>query len=333
MSGTQPAPPPQYEYTSGPRQWLRKASLIVNDGSGKTLDLSQLRFTFKITQSELQSPNIAWIRVSNPAQTTIDLVRAEFKRVTLSAGYEEGNFGVIFDGEIKQTRRGRENATDTYLEIAAADGDVAYNRGTISVSLAAGATPRDIIDAVMRVLSQEPFGVTLGPLPIEMPAPRMPRGQVLFGMARDVLRRVAQLIDCEWSIQNRVLTFTPRRGYIEGEIVVLTAKTGLVGLPEQTQDGIMARCLLNPNIAPGRRVRLDNSSVQQARFDLSYTGETRNALLPSIASDGLYRVLVIDWTGDTRGQEWYSELTLVSLDPTGVFPLSQVARGRVLPNP
>lgn len=320
-----------YKYISGPRQWLRKSELILRNRNDEKIDLSNLRFTFKLAQSELQSPNTAWIRVYNPSPETAKLVQREFTRVALSAGYQEGNYGIIFDGEVKQVRIGRENSTDTYLEIAAADGDVAYNFSVVNITLAAGSGPLEVIRAAAAAMAGEPFNITLGPIPEDLPPQRLARGRVLFGMAREVLRQIANLIDCDWSILNRVLTFTPRKGYVEGDIIVLTARSGLVGLPEQTQDGVQARCLLNPRILIGRRVMIDNKSVQQTRFDLSYTGEVRNSMIPKISADGLYRVLSIDYAGDTRGQEWYCDLVLLTLDPTSPQPIAQVARGRFTP--
>ena len=38
--------------------------------------------------------------------------------------------------------------------------------------------------------------------------------------------------------------------------------------------------------------------------------------LATVANNGLYRVLQVDHVGDTRGQEWYSNIIGLSLDPT-----------------
>lgn len=326
MSGTKSDPQLGGVYIGGPRQWLRKCSLLVSRPDGQALDLSQLRVTFKILQAEIQTPNVAWIRVYNPAPDTVRRIgpQREFTRVILQAGYEEGNFGIIFDGQIKQAKHGRDNAIDTYLEIAAADGDTAYNSAVVSLTLAAGSTTRDIINQAARAMA--PYNVTLGPLPDNLPNTRLPRAITLHAMARDVMRAAAAWAGCNWSIVNGQITFTPVGGYVEGEAVVLTAYTGMVGMPEQTQDGIMVRCLLNPRIFPGRRIKLDNDSIQQARLNLSYTGELQNEQLPPLQNDGFYRVVAVDWVGDTRGQEWYNELTCLSIDPTAMVPISQASR-------
>jgi hypothetical protein len=72
----------------------------------------------------------------------------EFNTVTLQAGYEGGNFGIIFQGSIKQTATGRERNVDSYVDIWAADGDEWTNFSVISQSLAAGQTPQQVITAI-----------------------------------------------------------------------------------------------------------------------------------------------------------------------------------------
>lgn len=320
-------------YTSGPRQWLRKSQLVVGNREGSGLDLSELRFSFKIQQAEIQTPNAAWIRVYNPFRDTVQRIgattsEAEFKRVTLHAGYQDGNYGLIFQGDIKQARYGRDNATTTYMEILASDGDEAYNFATVSMTLAAGSSPRDMIQQAANAMAQ--FGVTLGPLPDTLPNVTLPRAITLHAMARDVMRAVSAWSGCNWSIVNGVITMTPTNGYVEGEAVVLTAYTGMIGMPEQTEDGLRVRCLINPKIFPGRLIKVDNKSVQQARFGLQYGAEVRNEtiarIFPTTGNDGYYRVIAVDVEGDTRGQEWYYDLICYSIAPGAMTPLSAPQR-------
>lgn len=101
-------------------QYKRKASLLLVDDD-EVLDLSNLRFRFQVKAMDVESPNNAAIRVYNLSRDTLVKIRGEFSRVILQAGYDN-NFGVIFDGTIKQFRIGREGTTDTYLDILAADG-------------------------------------------------------------------------------------------------------------------------------------------------------------------------------------------------------------------
>ncbi|MDI3308517.1 MAG: hypothetical protein QJR07_15605, partial [Acetobacteraceae bacterium] len=285
---------------SGSAQWIRKVKLIVAEDGGHALDLSEMRIVFTVQQSTIQTPNQARIRVYNLSEETTQRVQLEFTKVILQAGYT-ANLGNIFAGEIRQVRRGRESATDTYLEIIAGDGDRPYVWGTVNFSLAAGATHRDVIEAVVKEL--KPYGVTLGYLP-PLPETRAVRGQAFSGMARDVLREIAAELDMTWYIENGQIIFLPKNGYIPGEAVVLNSASGLIGMPEQTIGGIEARCLLNPRIHVGRLVHINNRDINEGRISLARTDGAAfgNHLLlhgeARIADDGFYRVLCADHIGD-----------------------------------
>ena len=105
------------------------------------LDLSQFHFKFDIRYSDVPTPNTAIFRVYNLGQRTIDTIIKEYTEIVLSAGYDNAQYGTIFQGNITQFRRGKEDNVDSFLEIQAADGDVPYNFGFVNFSLPAGSTP------------------------------------------------------------------------------------------------------------------------------------------------------------------------------------------------
>jgi hypothetical protein len=308
------------------RLYKRKISAIVGN-SQRAIELSPLRCVFEIHQWELQTPNNVRLTVYNPAPATVHAAESEFTRVVIQAGYEDGPFGTIFEGTIIQAFAGRENATDTYLQIIGSDGDAAYNFGVVAKALASGATTEDEWKAIAEAMT--PHGVVLGYLPSDLPKRQLPRGKVMFGMARDFARELAESGEQSWSIQNGKLQVIPKDGYLPGPAIVLTAKTGLVGLPQRTQEGIRLRCLLNPELAVGRAIQLDNRSVQDLPLSTAYRAEATNLQFLSevrLDADGFYRVLAVDHVGDSRGSDWYSDVTAIALrDPP---PLTQVQKGR-----
>lgn len=293
------------------RQYLRRCNLLVSTASGAGLDLSDLRIQFYVKKSDAQTPNAADIRIYNVEPNTIARIQREFSRVVLQAGYE-ANFGVIFDGNIKQVRSGRENGTDSYLDIAAGDGDSAYNFSVINTTLAAGATQADQIDALAGSMASR--GVRRGHTG-DTGQVKLPRGKALYGMSRDRLRQSAEASNTTWSIQDGKLQFVPRTGVLPGQAIVLSSKTGLVFQPEQTNEGIKARSLLNPNLRVGGSVRISERDVLAAIVP-GTSGDAQVNRPPDIASDGLYRVLVTEHSGDTRGNDWYSDITCLDIDST-----------------
>lgn len=309
-------------------KWIRKCTLLLRNAEN-VLDLSALRVTFNIQNADVESPNNAVIRVYNLAPDTVTLIRGQFTEVTLNAGYENGNFGAIFQGTIKQFKIGRESATDTYLDIYASDGDIGYNQGVINQSIAAGATANQVGKAIAATMST--IGSDFGSLLISDQYFPALRGQVLFGMSRARLRNLASTLDASWSIQNGQVVMIDNTGYRDGEVVNINIQTGLIGQPEQTDGGIKVRTLLDPRYRIGCQVKLNNTDVNQI-IQNSPTAQAYNRWagiqqLASISTDGLYRVFVVNYEGDTRGNPWYADLILLAITPNpadrlaSVFPL------------
>lgn len=303
------------------QQYLRTCQLIVSGKNLDGLDLSQLRIKFTVKRSDTMTPNVADIRVYNLEEQTALRIRKEFTQVTLQAGYQ-GNYGVIFQGNIKQVIVGRESATDTFIDIIAGDGDRAYNFAVVVKSIAKGSTQSDQVQASIDAMATK--GVTAGNLGT-LPPTQLPRGKVMFGNARNYLRDAAQTTDNSWSIQNEKVVFVPKSSYLKGERVVLTSDTGMIGTPQQTNEGVNVKCLLNPNIKIGGQVQIDNASIQAFKINLSQPNSAANIPAP-LTADGVYYVLVAEHTGDTRGVEWYTSLICLNIDVT-TNPLNSVTTG------
>lgn len=310
-------------------QFLRQCTLIVSDRAGKGLDLSQLRIKFAVKRTDTSVPNTADIRVYNLEENTALTIRKEFTKVVLQAGYI-GNESVIFQGNIRQVILGRENATDTYIDIVAGDGDRAYNFAIVNTTLAKGSTPMDQVSAASDAMSKK--GVTTGHLG-DMPKNQLPRGKVMYGNAKKYLSNVASTNDKVWSIQNNKINFVPQKGYLPGTAVVLTNETGIVGIPQQTNDGVNVKCLLNPKIQVSGLIKIDNKSVIQQKLNLEQIAaakgntSTINGLTPRhLSADGTYYVLVLEYQGDTRGTDWYCNIIGITQDASA-NPINSVQPG------
>lgn len=271
------------------------------------MDLSEFRVRFEVRQSDSDTPNNASIRVYNLRPETIQTIAQQFTKIILEAGYVNGNKGVIFTGDVKQYRHGKENNTDRYLDIFAADGDSLWVSSTMKTNVPAN-TPIATYEKTLSdqagaaIQSADATNKTLAPF-----GGVVPRGRVLHGMARDYLAAYSRTQNCRWFISNGNIVFVSNSSYLASQtIITLNGDTGLVGYPEATNEGIAFRCLLNPNIKLGGRVNLDNKAIittdQLAQGYPNYSSVDFPALL---AADGIYRVLVVDFEGDTRGNAWY----------------------------
>ena len=297
----------------------RKATLVVRKDA-KGLDLSQFHFTFEVNQQDYETPNNAKIRVYNLKEETVNSIRGEFDSIVLQAGYEKGAYGTIFAGSLKQFHVGKENNRSSYLDLLCGDGDVGYNFGVIAATYAAGTNLAEVIDGAAEAMGSPPFAF----IDTKLGAAQKIniRGKVAWGMARDVMRDAARSLDANWSIQDGQVTMTPLTSYRPGHAVVLDAASGLIGRPELTDDGVSARCLLNPKIRVGGLVQIDqktiNRTIQQSPTDNTRfnsrggTAASQNANA-ALNPDGLYQVFVAEHRGDTRGGQWYTDLICLAV--------------------
>lgn len=299
------------------QQYLRAVSLVVGDNAGNGLDLSQMHMQFEVRNATVQTLKTATITVYNLSSDTANLIQNEFTRVALSAGYL-GNLGLIFQGQIATVKHGKRNATDTFLEIVAQDGDQAYNFGVTNRTLAKGWTPDDAYNAFLQDL--EPYGITAGHKP-EFSNNASVDALPCYGMTRDFLRTLADDQECRWSIENNKLDFVPITGSLPDAVVVLTSQSGLIGTPTQTFQGIEIKSLLNPLVRAGGQVKIDNASLVTMKQNFPLLGQ-QTEIVAGEDRDGLYSTRMVTHTGDTRGDEWYTEMICLAVDPSAAKPTS-----------
>jgi hypothetical protein len=327
------APPgvPAESMVSNSDQWLRKCTLIVSDASGNGLDLSELRIKFEITQADLSTfrPTTAIITIYNLSDQTVANAIKEFTEVTLQAGYQPpGKFGVIFQGTIKAFERGHESVTDSYLTIFAADGDLA-NFVLMNHTLAPGYSPEDEQKAITDALQE--YGLSKGAMSglsggTGGISPDAFRGKLMLGTAPDLLDNLGKTHGFTWTIINGKIQSVPLTGYLPGEAVILNAASGLIGWPRNTLGGVNVTCLLNPSLQLQGLIQINNKDINTtspaqgaglAGFPnavVGFPGLNQTSFFATVANDGFYRILVLEYEGDTRGNPWYCHLTCLAAD-------------------
>ena len=291
------------------QQWLRNVSLIVGDAAGNGLDLSQMHIRFMVRNATVETLKRADITVYNLTDAHAKLIQGEFTRVQLQVGYGDG-LGMIFQGEIAVIRRGKETAADTFVYMLGQDADRAVNWSVTNCTLAAGWDQ----DAVQKRLLQDlgAFGVNPGSI-VPYKSNPAPRGKVMFGMTRDYQRLVAHGQLADWSIEDYQLNVLAHTGVLPGEAVVLNSRSGMIGVPEQTIQGLMVRSLMNPQIRAGGKIQINNADVVSMKLYPYLNGPT---FVPSLDADGFYRSACVTHVGDTRGNDWYTEAICIAVDGT-----------------
>jgi hypothetical protein len=291
----------------------RRCSVSINGGA---LELSTLRCRFQIHMATVGLRTPLYLRVTNLSpQTVAPFLAKEHQPITISAGYQNGQYGVIFSGDITQSVSGRENPTDTLLSVVAHDGGEAHIAAAVNKTFPAGSTPNDLMNAALAAMA--PYGVTKGYVGPDMSQPQYPRAQTFFGMAWELMEHVAATMKSTWSIQQGKAQFIKTNGdNLPGAPFVLNTNTGLIGMPTQEIGQVLARCLINPSIRPGSLVQIAQGLIQPLviQQDLPNGPQNQGYVIPvglqAIAADGIYLVFAIDVSGDTRGLEWYYDLHL-----------------------
>lgn len=301
------------------------------------VDLSQFRIQFAVSAMDTDAPPTARIRVFNLAKSTVQKIQNEFQNVALQAGYQNGNFGVIFQGSIVRVRAGRlPNAVDSFVDILASNWDAYYNFAMVSATVKAGASPQDVLNAVETGVNNTPVAsdkalqgnsnalgaqFKFGYIPDSFKSGgTLPRGKVMFGLARQYITRAAEGQNCVWSIgPDGKVNVTKKDGVLPGQAVVLTSQTGMIGVPEATQQGIEVRSLLNPLIQCGTQIKIDNASIATTlnKSMLGFPSIGSLAFFANTNSDGVYRAIVVEHEGDTRSPAdsgWLTKITALSLD-------------------
>jgi baseplate hub protein gp41 len=307
------------------QQYLRRANLILSSNQGG-LDVSQLHFTFQTTQFTYQQGNICEVRLYNLDERGTQRVEGEFTDLTLKAGYEDDP-PAIFQGTIMQVRRGWEgDRAEPYIDITAMDGDKLSAYGIINYVAEAGSTYRQRWAAIANA-----YKVPLDHMPEDSEFPKevlnqMPRGYTMFGNATDVARDHALEGMSNWSLRTSgnpprtALVVVAYDGYLSNIAVELNAATGMIGWPEQNDEGISVKCLLNPRLSCDGLVKLNNATITQSEISLvlsEYASKDVPGISrPIIDADGVYKIIFLEHNGDTRGNEFYSHLMCLSVDPS-----------------
>lgn len=302
-------------------KWMRSLQLLVGkDGDGDVspatgLLIEGLRITFEFTKTIYRTPNVATIKVYNLNSTSERKILKEYNDVILQGGYVGGGEKprLFFRGNVSFGSAYRDD-TSRICEINAKDGDKDFRGALVNFTLAAGHTDADAIHKVLESFQ----ATTLGHAHGKNLHAKHGRGRTFSGNARDVLDHIAGNNDAEWSIQNGLLTMVPVDSTLPTEAFEVSSETGLLGTPEANDQGIAMKMLFDPRIIPGSKVWLKNNEVKTKHLKAAVTGQKRKLHGPNVPArtdqDGVYKVYAVHGVGDTRGEDWFSELKCVALD-------------------
>lgn len=300
------------------------SSITTEDTEHSTaVDVSLLRCVFKVEAAIETQVAICTLEVYNMNPTTEgDIIREGFQ-VSIEGGYEEGQYGEIFTGDIVQVIRNRENGIDYKLEILALRGSSMFDLNFAKCSIAAGSKPRDVIDALTRNARQT---IVVGEVSENLSEQALPRGKVLFGTPSDYLRDLAIGNDAYyWAGEDDKLIVKKVQDEIPADqVLVLSPDTGLVGTPQYGDDGIHIKMLLDCRVKLMSLIKIDNELIRKSLLNLNIGGgNNKLAQQSQFDEDGEYQVFKLVHQGDTYGDTWTTEVEGIGRNGRGGLLVSQ----------
>lgn len=273
-------------------QYLRKYRALIGNQ-----DVSQFRIVFDIEKAIKEDPQYAQISIYNLTPNFSDFIQTNQTRIILQAGYgfqENAPFGLIYSGEILQIMQGRENGVDTKITFICQDGDTFLNSSFVAKTLSAGAKADDV---VRTCTSQSSKKIKEGQISKDLSTQKLARSKTMFGKSRDILRDVTRGNKAQFYVDGDQLHIIKAYDVDAKEAFELNPKTGLIGTPTQNEDGLSGECLLNPKIQLNSLIYVNEKLIER-------TAISKDSKIDDLSSNGLYRILKINYSGDTHGDQW-----------------------------
>ncbi len=261
------------------------------------------RIKFEITKSLKQQDNASKIEIYNLSQITRKKIALEESVVQLQAGYNSNQGLVqIGQGTICQVSSVRDK-TDVVSRILLKDGLTNIKNTVLSISYENDVKLREML---LKIAGDAKL--SLSSIGIDDNA-AIRGGYVMLGGIDAQLNQLASSFDFAWSIQNGSLLITGKKQTNTEQILLLTPTTGLILNPETLKKPSQKLRKLQEKGQLINEINLYSvQALLQPQLQL-------NDVIAIESQDlkGKFRVQKITHTGDTRGNDWYSDLEVRSL--------------------
>lgn len=319
------------------RAWKLSVKTTVDPGAPVTEVLSQdswdpeaLRVTFDVLHTAISSPySFATITVYNLSDPEMQNLVLNAAWVTLEAGYQYGSnkSSIIWDGPVLQVLYGRPNVVDKTITFncVATTPELEDNfvNGSYGPLFSQAQAVEQMISDTGGNPSQQISSYASGILN----AKKYPRGKTVFGQASkyigDIARdnflqyrispggkhTISELANPDTPITPAyIYASAPPPGWLAKQAT--TVSESIIGVPTQSPFGVDFTVLLDPRLyvaVPPMVLGLDYTVITQ--LQAQYPLPQQYTPLPK---DGSFICAQIRHYGDTRGNDWYTDVTGVS---------------------
>lgn len=287
----------------------RRYRIIISDGDGNDYDVSSLRCKFNLVKSWTNNSETSVLSIYNLSAESENKIISTGKTVFVEAGYaSKWAYGKIYVGTIIQCLRGKEDGTNYVLTLVMGDATIFNVQSVLGVSVNSNNNMRKVISEVVNKsgnITNTNYGMSIGKITERSDQLELPRGKILFGRSSKILEQISNTLNSTVYIENGVINLVSLEEVEADEIFEISPTSGLLGNPTQSNDGIELSCLLNPQFKLNSLFKIDNKYVQTAQYQFGQT------FIP-LNTQGIYRVIKINYVGDTRGREWFTNISAIN---------------------
>lgn len=265
----------------------------------KEIDISENKISFEVTKSINSRENIARIETWNLANETRELITVSDSLVRLFAGYAD-NKGLIEigQGDITNVRHNR-NKTDTISQIYIEDGNKNLRLNPVSFTFKGEVSLKNILSKLT-----EKSGIVFRLVGVSSNA-SVASGYAAMGGLDLVLDNLALVFSFRWSMQGGIILLRGNEELSDTEVMLLSAETGLILNPETVKQ-VSEKLVDSDEPLPPSVYALQ--SLLQPHLQINDLVAVKSQDL-----NGNFRITKISHTGDTRGNDWYSNIEVVDL--------------------
>jgi len=283
------------------RLWKRIIRVTVSGKSGSaTFDASQtpnhgLQISFNCSKSLGSKQNSGTVVITNLSKDRRNKLGEEYDELTLEFGYQGGPMTVLIKGNIRDVTHAK-TSPDITSTIEVGDGDKAVEKGAASKTFKAGTKPKEIVE----YLRDQMPGLKKGEIKGLDDLPATKRPTTVYGYAYRELDTLGRQHSFYWSIQDGKFQAVKNDEHLGGDILI-SAETGMLGVPTPTDKGCKVTCLIIPGLAPGKTMKVMSEFID--------TGKGKdNEKRSTDAGGGVFRIAAISYSGSSREDDCTAEV-------------------------
>lgn len=291
-----------------------------------------MRITFEVNILGFSSHASFWtakIELYNlSADQAQQFILGQGSTVVLSAGYQAGPYGVIFKGVVYQALYERPGVVDSKITLLCYTG-LAETLANFSAFRGNAMMTQAALVAKMCASAQTPVPIDPASQPAlnSLPTTQLPRATPFFGNPHKYINDVAAANNMQSWYGSDGVAVSTMSAADSVSTITYTSSTGILGVPQQTQDGVQLIVTLDPRLrvtVPPMQINIANSIIRQMQF-------TPPGYRPILDPNGLYLVNQLQYRGDSRGNLWETEIVaMTSIGGRAAYIIDQTTPTTIL---